>query len=77
MRGPIFNFLALAESIKILVSSCSHLILAFKDVSKKQTNKQTNNFNGLLFNIAANSSVKDLSRVKRFLVVLLKFTLCY
>ena len=35
LTDPLFNFLALALSIKILVFSCSYLILGFKTVSKK------------------------------------------
>ena len=56
MSGPIFHFLALAKSIKILVFSCSHLILGFKDIPKKLTNKR--NFNARFFYIVGNLSVE-------------------
>ena len=69
MSDPIFNFCAFAKSIKILVFSCSHVILGFKDIPKKQTNKKK--FQGtFVFSIMANLSAESLFRVNWFVVQL-------
>ena len=65
LTDPLFNFLALAFSIKILVSSCSYLNSSFKAVSKNKKKKSI--FNGLSFNVMENLLVRKLFPVILFL----------